>query len=112
MAVGTEHLIEEANHSALLPATRWALCGGVILYMVVIALIRFSACRKSVIWHPWVLSGSVAITLGLAVAGGLLPPLALEGILLAMLVGKVCLEISQVKLTARVAQEKAINTDV
>ncbi len=99
VAVGTEHMIEEANHTALSTATRWALCGGVMLYMVAIALIRFSACRHSVSWCPSRLGGSLAITFGLAVAGGLLPPLAIAGILLAMLVGKVRLEISQVNST-------------
>lgn len=98
VAVGTEHMIEEAQHSALTAATRWALCGGVALYLAAIALIRFVACRDSITWFPWVLFGSLAVTLGLAVAGGLLPPLVLEAILVAMLVGKVCLEILQMKL--------------
>lgn len=92
-------MIEEAQHSALTAATCWALCGGVALYLVAIALIRFVACRDSITWFPWVLFGSLAVTLGLAVAGGLLPPLVLEAILVAMLVGKVCLEILQMKLT-------------
>lgn len=111
VAVGTEHMIEEANHSALPTATRWALCGGVMLYMVAITLIRFSACRYNITWFPWILGGFLAITLCLAVAGGLLPPLVLEGILVAMLVGKVCLEIFQIKLTMQVAEKNVINTD-
>lgn len=101
VAVGTQHVIEEATYSALPTATRWALCGGVALYTIAIAAIRFTVCRKSVIWFPWILGGSVAIALGLAVAGGVMPPLVLEGLLLTMLIAKVSLEIFQIKLTAQ-----------
>jgi len=96
VAVGIQHTIEEANYNMLPTATRWALCGGVELYIVALAIIRLTAARSSVTWFPWFLGSAVAIPLGLAVAGDGLTPLALEGSLLTVLVAKVGLEIWQV----------------
>lgn len=92
VAVGTEHLILEAGESALSAGTRWALCGGVALYMLAIAFIWVTACRHRV---TWLLVGSVTVTIGLAVLGGSLPPLVLLSLLLALLVGKVSLEVTR-----------------
>ena len=95
VAAGTQHGIGEANQAALPLATRWALCGGLVLYLTAIAAIRFTACRNSIIWHPWLLVASLAIPISLAIAGGSLPPLALVGCLLTVLVVKVSLDVWQ-----------------
>jgi hypothetical protein len=58
--------------------------------MVAISAIWMTACRKK---FSWVTVVSISIALGLAIFGGAFPPLVLEGILLAMLVWKVSLDI-------------------
>ena len=50
----------------------------------------------------------MAIALSLAIAGGSLPPLAVEGLLLAMLVGKVSLDIFRTRSTLETDEEKTI----
>ena len=108
VAVGTQHAIVEATEKALPTATRWALCGGVGLYLLAISFIWVTACRRRV---TWIFVGSVGVALGLAIMGGFLPPLVLEGLLLAMLVGKVSLEIFRVRSAARATEEKRLNCD-
>ncbi len=90
VAVGIQHTIVEANQSVLPDATRWVLCGGVAFYILSIGMIWIAGCHRRV---TGLFVGSVAIALGLAVAGRQLPPLAIEGLLLAMLAAKVSLEV-------------------
>ncbi|NEU71075.1 low temperature requirement protein A [Hassallia byssoidea VB512170] len=97
VAVGTEHTIHEASHHVLSFGARWALCGGVALYMLSISIISVTACRRN---FSWLMVASVAIALTLAIFGGLLPALTLQGLLLAMLVIKVSIEILKTKFTA------------
>lgn len=94
VAVCIQHTIVEANQSVLPDATRWVLCGGVALYMLSIGIIWIAGCHRRI---TRLLVPSIAITLGLAIAGGQLPPLAIEGLLLALLAGKVSLEILRSK---------------
>jgi low temperature requirement protein LtrA len=109
VAVGTQHTILEASESVLPVGTRWALCGGLALYMLTIGFISITVCRRR---FTWLLVGAIAVALGLAIAGGSLPPLVTLGLLLAMLVGKVSLEIFRAKETARGVEEKPSNIDV
>lgn len=108
VAVGIEHTIQEASLSTLTVATSWALCGGLALYMLSITAIWIAACRRNI---TWLQVGSVAIALSLAIAGGSLPPLVVEGLLLAMLVGKVTIEILRTKSTPEAGEEKIIEID-
>ncbi len=89
-AVGTEHAILEASYSVLPAGTRWALCGGVALYLLSLTALRIASRCARVIW---VRAGLAPIAIGLAVAGGSLVPMALCGLLLVMLIGLVSLEI-------------------
>jgi low temperature requirement protein LtrA len=97
VAVGIEHTIDKASHHVLSFGARWALCGGVALYLLSISVIWVTACRRNL---SWLMVASVAIALTLAIFGGLLPPLVLQGLLLAMLVGKLSIEILKTKPTA------------
>jgi low temperature requirement protein LtrA len=90
VAVGTQQIIQAAGHQVLSLGARWALCGGVALYMVPIFVIWVMVSRRN---FSWVEIGSVAIALGLAIFGGSLPPLVLEGLLLAMLLWTVSVDI-------------------
>jgi low temperature requirement protein LtrA len=108
IAVGTEHIIQEANLSVLPVGTSWALCGGVALYMGSISFIWIAACRRR---FSWLLVASLAIALSLAIADQSLPPLVVEGLLLAMLVGKVTIEILRNKSTSGADEEKIIEID-
>ncbi|HEY9637531.1 MAG TPA: low temperature requirement protein A [Coleofasciculaceae cyanobacterium] len=98
VAVGTQHTILEASESVLPAGTRWALCGGVALYMLTIGFISITVCRRR---FTWLFVGAIATAIGLAIAGGALPPLVTLGLLLAMLVAKVSVEIVRAKGTAR-----------
>lgn len=108
VAVGTEHTIVEATEHALSAGTRWALCGGVALYMLTIAFIWVGACRRRV---TWIAVAAISIAFGLAIAGGTLPPLVTLGLLLAMLVGKVSLEIFKARGTAQTVEETPSHVD-
>lgn len=92
IAVGVAHTIAEVGQSTLGAATRWALCGGVALYILSVIAIMMVACRR----HVTVLSLIViAIALGLAVFGAVLPSIAIEGVLIAVLLLKVIADITR-----------------
>jgi low temperature requirement protein LtrA len=103
VAVGIEHTILEVNQRFLPAATRWALCGGLALYLLTIIVIWVMACQRRVTWYS---ISMIIIALGLAIIGKTLPPLVLEGVLLAMLIGKVSLEIIRSRRTASLLEEK------
>jgi low temperature requirement protein LtrA len=106
VAVGTEHtIVEAANHSILSAGARWALLGGVALYMAAISLIAVAACRRR---FSWQIASAIALVLGLAILGKNLSPLAAEGLLLALLVAKVSL---QVLTTPPVKDEERVAID-
>lgn len=86
VAVGTEHTIGEANHAVLSAGARWAVLGGVALYMSAIAFITIAACRQRFSWQMVVV---VILVLSLAILGRSLSPIAISGLLLALLVAKV-----------------------
>lgn len=109
VAVGTQRTILEANESVLAAGTRWALCGGVALYLLSIGAIWIAGCRRRV---TGVFIGSVAIAFGLAIAGGSLAPLAVEGLLLAILVTKVSIDIFRSRSTGGTVERKTIKMDV
>jgi low temperature requirement protein LtrA len=108
VAVGTQRTILEVNESVLAAGSRWALCGGVALYLLSIGFIWISGCRRRV---TGVFIGSVAVSIGLAVAGGLLAPLAVEGLLLLVLVTKVSFDIFRSRSTGEI-EKKTIKMDV
>jgi low temperature requirement protein LtrA len=91
VAVGTEHtIVEAADHSVLSAGARWALLGGVALYMTAISFIAVTACRRRFSWQMVI---TIVLVLGLAILGQNLPPLVLEGLLFALLVAKVSLQV-------------------
>lgn len=91
VAVGTEQTIAQAAESAVLSAgARWALLGGVALYITAIALISVGACRHRFSWQMVV---AIALVIGLAIWGQTLSLLVLEGLLLALLIVKVSIQV-------------------
>ncbi|MGV0025350.1 low temperature requirement protein A [Phormidesmis priestleyi] len=104
VAVGTEHtIVETASHNILSAGARWTLLGGVALYMTAITFIAVAACRRR---FSWQMVMAIMLVLGLAILGQNLSPLVLEGLLLALLVAKVSLQVSMtqpVKNEERVA---------
>ena len=106
VAVGTKHTImEAAGHSILSGGARWALLGGVTLYMSAISFIAVAACRRRFSWQMVI---AIAFVLGLAVFGRTLSPIVLEGLLFASLVAKVSLQVLTAK-PAKEAERTAIN---
>lgn len=86
VAVGVDRTIAEISQPVLTAGTRWALCGGTALYMSSIVAIALSACRKRATILSLIV---IAVTLGLAAFGGLLPPIAIEIAIIAILSIKV-----------------------
>lgn len=83
-AVGAEHAIHESAHHAHLGlATRTALCGGVALFLASLTAVNRCLGRRcplrATVFQPGALLGLIAL-------GGALPPIALVGLLLAVLV--------------------------
>ena len=102
-------VIEEASHQFLSAGTSWALCGGVALYMLSIGVIWVVDCRRRL---SWLLIGTIAIALILAIIGRTLPPLLVEGLLMAMLVAKVTIEIMRSRPVVEMGDENTIKIDV
>ena len=94
-SVGIEFAISEASEPELAASTRWAVCGGISLYLLAISAIQLAT--------PTSLRGSlVALRLGvvivvaaLAPVGIYLNPLTLVGLLALLLVGLTAFEISR-----------------
>ena len=85
VGAGVALLIVEAGAGHLGAGTRWALCGGVVRYPTTLRAIHLATARSL---RDSVLGARLAAELAsylLAVAGGLLPPLAVVGLLLAAL---------------------------
>jgi low temperature requirement protein LtrA len=101
LGAGTELAIEETSHGSLSSGARWALCGGVALYLVAISLIYTGMTRtiRTALWWPRL--GAAGLAVGLVVAGEDLDPVLLVGLLSAGLVAHLVLEI----LTAEVFDE-------
>lgn len=88
--IGVEHAIEEAasgEHLSL--ATRSALLGGVILFLVAVTAIRLASQICHLIWTRTI---AIAIAVTLLVMGGWLSPLAVVCLLLLALAGEVWME--------------------
>lgn len=106
VAVGAEHTIEEASHQFLSAGTSWALCGGVALYMLSIGVIWVVDCGRRL---SWLLVGTIAIALILAIIGRTLPPLLVEGLLMAILITKVTIEIMRSQPVVEMGDERQVN---
>jgi low temperature requirement protein LtrA len=101
LGAGTELAIEATPHGHLASGARWALCGGVAIYLITISLIYTGMTRtiRAGLWWPRL--SAVALALALAVVGGGIDPVLLMGLLAAGLVAHLVLEI----LTAEVFDE-------
>jgi low temperature requirement protein LtrA len=103
VAVGIEQTIDAAANDVLSVSARWTLCGGVALYTAAILTILLFTCRHN---FSWTTVWAIAIALGLGFFGGSLPPLVLEGSLLAMLLWKVVLVIRNTDARAEIIEDK------
>jgi low temperature requirement protein LtrA len=101
LGAGTELAIEATGHGHLESGARWALCGGVALYLITISLFYTGMTRtvRAGLWWPRL--GAASLAIALAVGGGDLDPVLLVGLLAAGLVAHLVLEI----LTAEVLDE-------
>jgi low temperature requirement protein LtrA len=107
VAVGTKHTIHEASHAFLSTGARWALCGGVGLYLLSIGTILVLGCRRRL---TWLLIVSIATSFSLAIFGGSLPPLIVLGLLVTVLVIKIVWDILHFKPTTTLTTEQEINS--
>ncbi len=106
VAVETEHTIMEAATQRVLSAgARWALLGGVALYMTAILFIAVAACRRRFLWQT---VSAIALILELALLDQTPSPLTLEGFLFTVLVAKVS---AQVLTTKPVEDEEQITVN-
>ncbi|CAA9559282.1 MAG: hypothetical protein AVDCRST_MAG88-1362, partial [uncultured Thermomicrobiales bacterium] len=99
VGVGIQFAIEGAGAQPLAAGARWALCGGVALYLLTTSAIYVTTLR-SVRNLGLVVSLTVAaVALALGFGGGMIPSLALLGILVVMLVGLVGYKVLNLALT-------------
>jgi low temperature requirement protein LtrA len=89
VGVGIQFAIEGAGLAPLAAGPRWALCGGVALYLATTSALYLATARTLRTAGLGVSLAVAAVALALAIFGGLLPALALEGLLLIALVGLV-----------------------
>ncbi|MDQ3687677.1 MAG: low temperature requirement protein A [Acidobacteriota bacterium] len=87
--IGVEHAITEAGNTAASLATRIALCGGAALFLVAITAVRLATGICLLVRTRLI---AIGIVCALLAAGAFVPPLALTGLLLAVLIGEVWLE--------------------
>jgi len=94
-SVGIEFAISEASEPELSAAIRWAVCGGISLYLLAISAIQL-ATPTSLRGDVVALRLSVAILVAaLAPLGVYLNPLVLVGLLALLLVGLTAFEVSR-----------------
>jgi len=92
LGAGTELAILDSADGTLGSAARWALCGGVALYIVAICVIVASLARSArALW--WPRGPTAMIVVGLAAFGGSLSALVVVAALAGVLVAQVLLEI-------------------
>ena len=91
--VGTKLAISEAMRPDLPPATRWALAGGIGAFALALAAVHIGAEWTSM-RDPTFVSRNllVVLALGLAAAGGGLPPLLFVGVLALAVLGQLLFE--------------------
>lgn len=87
--IGIEHAITEAGEGAASLATRVALCGGTALFLLAITANRLAAGICLLVGARAV---AIGIVLALIAVGAFIPPLALVGVVLAVLAAEVLLE--------------------
>jgi low temperature requirement protein LtrA len=92
LGVGTELAIHDSAHGALGSAARWALCGGVALYLAATCFIVGSLAR-SLSAFLWPRGPAALAMVGIGVAGGSLPAVALVTAVATVLVLLVVLEV-------------------
>jgi low temperature requirement protein LtrA len=91
-AAGVLLAIRTGNAVGLSAGKRWALCGGPAIFLVAIGVIHLVNTRRLRDARVWARFGTSAAAAALAVLGAPLSPLALVGLLLALLVGHAALE--------------------
>jgi low temperature requirement protein LtrA len=92
VAVGVDRTIAQIAQPVVETETRWALCGGISLYMSSIMAIAVFSCHNRITIPSIIV---VVFTLLLA-AFGILPPIVLEALVLGILVIKVRTDILRV----------------
>lgn len=105
VGVGIQFAIEGAGAAPLAAGPRWALCGGVALYLATTSALYLATTRTLRNVGLGVSLTIAGVALALAIFGGMLPALALEGVLLIALVGLVGYKI--LHLAAEEAEERA-----
>lgn len=99
LGVGVEHTIIETTQTELDEATRWVLCGGLVLAFTSLAAIHRVASQTRRHFDVWLRLAVVGVALGVAVFGGELNPLATMAILAASAVA--CLTVELLVLPQR-----------
>jgi low temperature requirement protein LtrA len=92
VAVGTKVTITEAANRVLADGARWTLCGGAALFLLVLFFLWSRANQQN---FSWQMCAWIAALIGLAIFGAPLPPLAIVGLVLAVLLAEVTLKIQR-----------------
>jgi low temperature requirement protein LtrA len=94
-SVGIEFAISEASEPELSAAIRWAVCGGISLYLLAISAIQFATPTSLRTDIVTLRLGVAIVVAALAPLGVYLNPLMLVGLLALLLVGLTAFEVSR-----------------
>jgi low temperature requirement protein LtrA len=94
-SVGIEVAISEASEPELSAAIRWAVCGGISLYLLAISAIQFATPTSLRTDIVTLRLGVAIVVAALAPLGVYLNPLTLVGLLALLLVGLTAFEVSR-----------------
>ncbi|HEX4563079.1 MAG TPA: low temperature requirement protein A [Solirubrobacteraceae bacterium] len=101
VGAGIKIAITHANAPSLGAGARWAICGGLALYLLSLALLHIAAEWTSLRDRAFIgRLVSAAVVIVLAAAGGGLAPVAFAAILAAMLIAQLALELATYPLGA------------
>jgi low temperature requirement protein LtrA len=93
--MGIEFAISEASEPELSAAIRWAVCGGISLYLLAISAIQFATPTSLRTDIVTLRLGVAIVVAALAPLGVYLNPLMLVGLLALLLVGLTAFEVSR-----------------
>ncbi len=94
-SVGIEFAITEASEPELTAAIRWAMCGGISLYLLAISAIQLATPTSLRGYIVALRLGVAIVVVALAPLGVYLNPLVLVGLLTLLLVGLTAFEVSR-----------------
>ncbi len=101
-SVGAEQLIAHSGDTTLSAEVRWALAGGLAVYLLGNAGMQVAMARTTGAPVPHLVIATIALTLVLAAVGGAFAPLLFLALIVALVVGQLALDLQGERRAGRV----------